>query len=116
MTTPGRVEVVLRRYPVAQSRAVVTYYRSLFRELVLIAAAEPVDSGSAPARLRSLVREARDRYREIGLAWSHHVRAARVGGRAEVDVVLPLVPAAREHALRLGHLLREVDRYARRGL
>jgi PAS domain S-box-containing protein len=112
----GRVEVVLRQYPIEHSAAVVAYYRSLFRELVLIAAADPSERHSAPRRLRSLVRDARERYREMGGAFARQIRGARSEGRGEVDVVLPVVPAAREHALRLGHLLRELDRYARRGL
>jgi PAS domain S-box-containing protein len=110
-----RVEVELLQYPVGERRAVVDYYRSLFREFILIAGADR-SARSAPLRLLALVRGVRERYDEIGGELGRQVRSARAEGRDHVDVVVTVERAARDHALRLGHLLREVDRYARRGL
>jgi PAS domain S-box-containing protein len=111
-----RVEIVLRHYPVEHRRAVAEHYRSLFREFVLIAAADPGTPASAPLRLLRLVVGVRRYYDEIGGAFQRQLRAARAEGRDEVDVVVPVLRSARDHALRLGHLLREVDRYSRHGL
>jgi PAS domain S-box-containing protein len=114
--TAGRTEIVLRQYPVGEARAVAEYYRTLFREFTLIAAADPSARHTPSLRLLGLVRDVRARYEEIGGTLNRQVRAARARGHQHEDLVVPLERAARDHVLRLGHLLREVDRYARKGL
>jgi PAS domain S-box-containing protein len=112
----NRFDVVLREYPLAHRRAAIDHYTTLFREFVLIAAAGPTARGSAPLRLLSLVSQVRRYYDEMGASIGHQVRDARAEGRELADIVVPVLPTARDHALRLWHLLREVDRYSRHGL
>jgi PAS domain S-box-containing protein len=116
---PGRdrwVEVVLRQYPVEHYRASRDYYRTLFREFVLIAAADATSRRIPPLRLLELVRQTRLRYDEVGGTLQRQLRAALAEGQQHRDVVVRLERSARDHVLLLTHLLHEVDRYARRGL
>jgi PAS domain S-box-containing protein len=110
------VNVVLCQYPVTDAHQVADYYRGLFREFILIASADPSAHRSAPLRLLALVRDVSDRYEAIGGALSRQIRAALAEGAEHADLVVPIERRARDHALRLAHLLREVDRYSRRGL
>ena len=110
------VEVRLLGLPIANYVDSARHHDELFREFALIIHRPARDGDDqVPVRLLALVEELTARFSGFTAAPQGELLAAVQRGDDSIDLTYLVPPEAREASVRLRDLLREADRYCRRG-
>lgn len=112
---PDLVEVRLLGFPLALQAASEEHHEELLREFAHVAHTADDGSGRVPERLLSLVADLRERYAPFTGPVRDEMEAARMQGRASVDLVYRVPASVGASAQQLADLLEEADEFCRRG-